>query len=141
MGILLAVAQLGVARAQASPGGASEAIAAATAGVEIPASDGTGKTLFQAASGPPPTTFVLPMLDGPSKRLKPRAARWCWCMCSPHGASLAARSCPRSPRFALRHGAPVRVLAVDVGEVDVRVRRFFDALPVSFPVLLDRDRR
>ncbi len=32
------------------------------------------------------------------------------------------------------------VLAVDVGEVELRVRRFFDAHPVPFPVLLDEDR-
>lgn len=32
------------------------------------------------------------------------------------------------------------VLAVDVGEVDIRVRRFFEAGAVGFPVLLDRDR-
>ena len=32
------------------------------------------------------------------------------------------------------------VLAVNVGEVPARVRRFLDASPVSFPVLLDTDR-
>lgn len=32
------------------------------------------------------------------------------------------------------------VLAIDVGEVGDRVRRFFDALPVNFRVLLDEDR-
>lgn len=43
----------------------------------------------------------------------------------------------------LAGGLPNRsfaVLAVDVGEVEVRVRRFFDAHPVPFPVLLDEDR-
>lgn len=35
---------------------------------------------------------------------------------------------------------PVAILAVDVGEVPVRVRRFFTADPVPFPVLLDEDR-
>jgi peroxiredoxin len=34
---------------------------------------------------------------------------------------------------------PVTVLAVDVGEVDLRVRRFFERLPVNFPILMDRD--
>ena len=33
----------------------------------------------------------------------------------------------------------VAVLAVDVGEVDDRVRRFLASHPVSFPVGLDRD--
>jgi peroxiredoxin len=40
-------------------------------------------------------------------------------------------------RFTQRR---LTILAVDVGEVDPRVRRFFDALPVSFPILLDRDK-
>jgi hypothetical protein len=34
----------------------------------------------------------------------------------------------------------VTVLAVNVAEVPVRVRRFLDATPVSFPVGLDGDR-
>lgn len=37
-------------------------------------------------------------------------------------------------------GKPVVLIAVDVGEVEVRVRRFFETRPVTFPVLLDRDR-
>src|SRR5690606_12451840 len=32
------------------------------------------------------------------------------------------------------------ILAVDVGEIDARVRRFIQENPVPFPVLLDRDR-
>ncbi|WP_246659432.1 TlpA family protein disulfide reductase [Ancylobacter moscoviensis] len=35
---------------------------------------------------------------------------------------------------------PATLLAVDVGEPELRVRRFFDASPVPFPVLLDEDR-
>jgi peroxiredoxin len=42
---------------------------------------------------------------------------------------------------ARRHGKDLTILAVDVGEVDARVRSFFRKHPVSFPVLLDRDRR
>jgi thiol-disulfide isomerase/thioredoxin len=34
----------------------------------------------------------------------------------------------------------VTVIGVDVGEADRRVRRFFAGQPVSFPILLDRDR-
>lgn len=41
---------------------------------------------------------------------------------------------------ARRHGKDLTILAVDVGEVDARVRSFFRKHPVSFPVLLDRDR-
>jgi thiol-disulfide isomerase/thioredoxin len=35
---------------------------------------------------------------------------------------------------------PLAIIAVDVGEVDLRVRAFFEKLPVDFTVLLDRDR-
>lgn len=43
--------------------------------------------------------------------------------------------------FAARHEAHVlTVLAIDVGEVDARVRRFVATTPFDRPVLLDRDR-
>ncbi|MCO5130274.1 MAG: TlpA family protein disulfide reductase [Xanthobacteraceae bacterium] len=35
---------------------------------------------------------------------------------------------------------PLKVVAIDVAEVDLRVRAFFEKQPVDFPVLLDRDR-
>jgi thiol-disulfide isomerase/thioredoxin len=57
-----------------------------------------------------------------------------WCEpCRPELSALQRLA----DRFARR---PLMVIAVDVGEVDVRVRRFFDELPVTFPVLLDRDK-
>ena len=34
----------------------------------------------------------------------------------------------------------LKILAINVGEPDSRVRRFFDALPIDFPILLDRDK-
>ena len=37
-------------------------------------------------------------------------------------------------------GKPIAILAVDVAEVDLRVRAFFEKRPVDFSVLLDRDR-
>jgi thiol-disulfide isomerase/thioredoxin len=40
-------------------------------------------------------------------------------------------------RFAPEH---LGILAINVGEPDSRVRRFFDSLPVDFPILLDRDK-
>jgi hypothetical protein len=40
---------------------------------------------------------------------------------------------------ATAKGSPA-ILAVNVGEVDARVRSFFRQRPVSFPILLDRDR-
>lgn len=95
---------------------------------------------FRSASGPAPTDFVLPVLDGPPMALQAARgkvvlvhvfATWC----EPCREELPALS-----RLAVRHPDTVRVLAIDVGEVDARVRRFFERLPVSFPVLLDRDR-
>ena len=43
---------------------------------------------------------------------------------------LAARLNPQS----------VEIVAISVAEVELRVRRFLEAMPVSFPVLLDQDR-
>ncbi|WP_245516226.1 TlpA family protein disulfide reductase [Ancylobacter aquaticus] len=55
--------------------------------------------------------------------------------CAPCREEMAGLS-----RLAERGTSGVAILAVDVGEVPVRVRRFFDARPVPFPVLLDEDR-
>ncbi|WP_246668901.1 TlpA disulfide reductase family protein [Ancylobacter sp. TS-1] len=56
--------------------------------------------------------------------------------CEPCRAEMAGLS-----RLAARRkDRPFALLAVDVGEVELRVRRFFDANPVPFPVLLDEDR-
>ncbi len=38
-------------------------------------------------------------------------------------------------------GKPFSVFAVDVGEIDLRVRAFFEEEPVDFPIVLDRDRK
>jgi peroxiredoxin len=57
-----------------------------------------------------------------------------WCEpCVPELASLQ--------RLALAsRDQPLAIVAIDVGEVDLRVRAFFEKRPVDFPVLLDRDR-
>jgi thiol-disulfide isomerase/thioredoxin len=56
--------------------------------------------------------------------------------CEPCRAELGALR-----DFAARHGEhALTVLAVDVGEVDVRVRRFVATIAFDRPVLLDRDR-
>lgn len=48
---------------------------------------------------------------------------------------------PALQRFVARAGdKPVAVVAISVGEVELRVRRFFQSSPVAFPVLLDPDR-
>lgn len=54
--------------------------------------------------------------------------------CRPEMASLNKFiKADRENRFA--------VFAVDVGEVDLRVRAFFEKEPVAFPIVLDRDRK
>jgi thiol-disulfide isomerase/thioredoxin len=57
-------------------------------------------------------------------------ATWC-APCVEEMASLGRLAARRSD---------LDILAVDVGEVDARVRSFFRERPVGFPVLLDRDR-
>lgn len=57
-----------------------------------------------------------------------------WCEpCRAEMASLRRlAAAPPVPHLA--------ILAVDVGEVDARVARFFEAEPLPFPILMDRDR-
>jgi peroxiredoxin len=92
------------------------------------------------AEGPLPI-FALESLDGERTdlaRLRSGAtlvhffATWC----EPCRAELTAL---QQLHARLRDGS-VTVVGVDVGEVDSRVRRFFAEQPVSFPILLDRDR-
>jgi peroxiredoxin len=47
---------------------------------------------------------------------------------------------PALNRFLKRSASSASVVAISVAEVDPRVKRFFEATPVDFPVLLDRDR-
>lgn len=54
--------------------------------------------------------------------------------CRPEMASLN--------RFLKANGGKsFTVFAVDVGEIDLRVRAFFEKEPVDFPIVLDRDRK
>jgi peroxiredoxin len=47
---------------------------------------------------------------------------------------------PALNRLVTRSNGSVKVLAISVAEADLRVRRFFEKMPVNFQVLLDRDR-
>lgn len=132
-------ASLQSARAEARPLDlATAGPAPSTTAVAVRVSDALGG--FQPAAGPAPSDFVLPVLDGPPMALRSARgkvvlvhlfATWC----EPCREELPALS-----HLAVRHADSVSVLAIDVGEVDARVRRFFETLPVHFPVLLDRDR-
>jgi peroxiredoxin len=96
---------------------------------------------LQAAPGAPRPDFTLPDVDGLPRRLAGQGGRvvlvhffatWC----EPCREELSSLS--RMAEGARARG--VTVLAVNVAEVPARVRRFLDAAPVSFPVVLDADR-
>lgn len=85
--------------------------------------------------------FTLPDLAGAPLRLEAQRGRvvlvhffatWC----EPCRAELASLS--RLVQGPL--GQHIAVVAVNVAEVPARVRRFLDAAPVAFPVVLDADR-
>lgn len=91
--------------------------------------------------GEAPPGFVLPAADGRDVALETGRGRvvlvhffatWC----EPCQDEL-----PALRRFVERAADdPIAVMAISVAEVDLRVRRFLETMPVNFPVLLDRDR-
>jgi thiol-disulfide isomerase/thioredoxin len=84
--------------------------------------------------------FSLDRIDGETEVLARRLNRvvlvhffatWCGpCRQEISALDQLARTLPQD-RFA--------IIGVDVGEVDIRVKRFFASLPVTFPIALDRD--
>jgi peroxiredoxin len=100
----------------------------------------TDTALRPYADGAPPT-FTLDTLAGGRIDLAEYRghvvlvhffATWC----EPCRAELASLQ-----QLVLRmQGKHFSVVAVDVGEVDQRVRRFFETVRADFPILLDRDR-
>jgi peroxiredoxin len=96
--------------------------------------------LMPAAGGPAKPDFSLQNLNGenvPLKTFKGRTvlvhffATWC---------EPCREELPALNRFLKRSASGASVVAISVAEVDPRVKRFFEAMPVNFPVLLDRDR-
>jgi thiol-disulfide isomerase/thioredoxin len=92
------------------------------------------------AGGPAKPDFSLHDLNGkivPLTAFKGRTvlvhffATWC---------EPCREELPALNRFLKRAASNASVVAISVAEVDPRVKRFFDAAPVDFPVLLDRDR-
>ena len=93
-----------------------------------------------APDGGPKPGFALPDSAGSSVRLGPRARG----VTIVHFFATSCEACrdelPAFRRLVRRlAGKPVAILAVSVGDGDLRVRRFIDATPVNFPVLVDRD--
>jgi peroxiredoxin len=92
------------------------------------------------AGGPAKPDFFLQDVNGenvPLKTFKGRTvlvhffATWC---------EPCREELPALNRFLKRSASNASVVAISVAEVDPRVKRFFEAMPVDFPVLLDRDR-
>jgi peroxiredoxin len=92
------------------------------------------------AGGPAKPDFSLQNLNGenvPLTTFKGRTvlvhffATWC---------EPCREELPALNRFLQRSAPNASVVAISVAEVDPRVKRFFEAMPVNFPVLLDRDR-
>jgi thiol-disulfide isomerase/thioredoxin len=116
----------------------------AAAGACLTALAGAGPAAAELErwSGAAKPGFVLDALDAPRASLDAHVgdvvvvhffATWC-APCVEEMAALERLA-------ARRRDEPFGILAVDVGEVDARVRGFLAERPVSFPVLLDRDRR
>ena len=89
--------------------------------------------------GPQPS-FMLPNVSGTDVALDSERghvvlvhfiATWCEPCCE---------EVPALNRLAVRAKGTVKVLAISVADVDLRVRRFIKTTPVNFPVLLDRER-
>lgn len=104
--------------------------------------------LARAASSPdfvpvavPAAPQPLPVLVGASTAAQPVAgqvtlihffATWC--------ASCQAELAALAGLHAAMAGRPFTLLAVDSGEPEARVRRYFEHHPMPFPVLLDESR-
>jgi thiol-disulfide isomerase/thioredoxin len=103
------------------------------------ASRAEGSSLQPWTGGAKPP-FTLDRIDGQTEKLASRSDRIVlvhffatWCEpCRKEISSLQILS-GRLPqdRYA--------VVGVDVAEVEIRVKRFFQSLPVTFPIALDRD--
>lgn len=102
------------------------------------AAEPSGLQLWEGEAGP---AFALDDLAGQRRHLDEFRGKVVlvhffatWCVPCVDEITSLQRLTERS------RGRPLVVVAIDVAEVDLRVRAFFEKLPVDFPVLLDRDR-
>jgi peroxiredoxin len=109
-------------------------------GAAAPVHAGSPATELQRWQGASPSSFTLPDSAGGDINLAQARgqtvlvhffATWC----EPCRDELPALN-----RLAARDKGTVKILAISVAEVDPRVRRFLETMPLDFPVLLDRDR-
>jgi peroxiredoxin len=99
------------------------------------------KPALRAFRGPSKPAFVLQDLDGANRRLEDYRGRpvlvhffATWCEpCRPEMQALKQMS--RQPA-----AKDLQILALSVDEPRSRLQRFFDNLPVGFPILMDEDR-
>ncbi len=127
--------------ASGSVRGPKRRLRALAVGLVLALLPGAGKAGdLQPWSSPAPPELALTRLDAAALDLADMRgepvivhffATWCG-PCIEEMASLNALAQRRDPAVA--------ILAVNVGEVPARLRSFFKARPVDFPVLLDEDR-
>lgn len=105
-----------------------------------PARAGSLSIELQRFNGAPQPAFALPDTAGAEIALANAQgqvvlvhffATWC---------EPCREELPALNRLAARGRDSIRIVAISVAEVDPRVRRFLETMPLAFPVLLDRDR-
>lgn len=90
--------------------------------------------------GPVPSSLVLPSLGTDTIDLAVHKGRIVFVHFFATWCEPCRRELPALDRLRADAGSDIAVLAISVAEPDDRVRRYFNAAPVGFPVLLDRDR-
>src|ERR1700730_12636951 len=95
---------------------------------------------LKPVGGPAKSDFSLQDLNGESVLLKTFKGRTVlvhffatWC-------EPCREELPALNRFLKRSASNASAVAISVAEVEPRVKRFLEAMPVNFPVLLDRER-
>jgi peroxiredoxin len=116
------------------------AVSLCVAGLCLVASSLSHAVELKSRTEPAPS-FVLRTLSGPEMDLSALHGRvvivhffatWC---------EPCREELPALQRLVTRSGnQPVAVIAISVGEVELRVRRFFRSTQVNFPILFDQDR-
>jgi peroxiredoxin len=115
---------------------------AVTVGLTFAVMAETGATAeLQRWTGGERPAFILQDLTGTEVGLAPHRGRVVFVHFFATRCEPCREELPALRRLVKRSaGQPVTVLAVSVGEVDDRLRRFAEKVPLNFPLLLDRDR-